>query len=342
MSVLEAVEHLVGLQAQAPFSPYFQLWSRLAQFTADGLAQLLLDRQAVRIAVMRGTIHLVSATDCLTLRPLTQVIMDREVHTNASRAKALVGVDLDELGAVARLVLKDQPRTNAELGSALAQHWPGRDGRHLAYAARAVLPLVQVPPRAIWGRSGQTRVTTAQLWLGRKLDPAPALADLVLRYLRALGPASVADIQTWSGLTRLREVVDQLRPQLISLRNDKNAELFDLPDAPRPDPSIPAPPRFLPDYDNLIRSHADRTRVIADVDRARIATRNGVVPHVLLVDGFVSGVWRIAREKNNARLSVTLFRRLTAAERDPVTDEGHRLLGFTEPDADAYDIVLTS
>ncbi|MGH3093488.1 MAG: DNA glycosylase AlkZ-like family protein, partial [Gaiellaceae bacterium] len=75
---LGAVEHLVGMQAQVPLDPYTGLWSRLGRFRPEDLAQLLLDRKVVRIVVMRATIHLVSADDCLLLRPLTQPVLDRE------------------------------------------------------------------------------------------------------------------------------------------------------------------------------------------------------------------------------------------------------------------------
>ena len=66
--VIETVEHLVGLQAQAPFPPYYGLLSRLDGFRPADLAELLLTRKVVRIGLMRGTIHLVSADDCLRLR----------------------------------------------------------------------------------------------------------------------------------------------------------------------------------------------------------------------------------------------------------------------------------
>ena len=335
---LAAVEHLVGLQAQAPFSPYYQLWSRLAGFSTGELADLLLTRQVVRIVVMRGTIHLVSAPDCAMLRPLTQIIMDRDLRANVLHAPSLADVDLDRLAALARPLLEDQPRTNAELGALLAEHWPGRGPSHLAHAARDLLPLVQVPPRGVWGRSGQPRLTTAESWLGRELDPQPSPATMVLRYLGAFGPATVADIQTWSGLTRLREVVEALRAELRSFRTEDGRELFDLPDAARPAPDVPAPPRFLPDFDNVLRSHADRTRVISDTDRKRLATRNGVVPHALLVDGVVSGTWRITRSAGAATLTITPWRRFTSAERDAVADEAMRLLAFAAGDVHGHDV----
>src|SRR6516165_7127053 len=237
--VIETIEHLVGLQAQAPFPPYYGLWSRLAGFRPDDLAGLLLSRQVVRIALMRGTIHLVSARDCLLLRPLVQPALDRGLGTLLSRQ--LAGVDTAELAAVGRVLVEERPLTFSELGAALSPQWPQHPPAALALGVRALVPLVQVPPRAVWGAAGQAAHTSAQAWLGRPLEASPPLDRLVTRYLAAFGPASIRDAQAWSGLTRLREVADRLRPGLRVFRDEQGTELFDLPDAPRPAPGTPAP-----------------------------------------------------------------------------------------------------
>lgn len=340
MSAVAAVEHLVGLQAQAPYSPYYQLWSRVNRFVPDDLAQPLLDRQVVRIVVMRGTIHLLSAADCLQLRPFTQPIMDRDLRTNSTYAPGLAGLDLDRFTVVARALLDDQPLTMAEMGPLLAEQFPGQEPKSLAHAARNCLALVQVPPRAVWGRSGQTRLAPAESWLGRSLDSSPSMSDIVMRYFAAFGPASVADLQTWSGLTRLKQVVEPLRDRLRVFHDEDGKELFDVPDAPRPDPDVPAPPRFLPDFDNLIRSHADRRRVIDDNTRKRMNTRNGVVPHALLVDGEVVGSWRISASGGSATLTISLFRPLSPVDAEAVEAEGRQLLGFAEPEAKSHDVAF--
>ena len=177
------------------------------------------------------------------------------------------------------------------------------------------MPTVQVPPRGIWGKSGQARWTTAEAWLGRKLDPRPSRERLVIRYLAAFGPATVRDIQTWSGLTRLGEVVDRLRGRLLTFRDEDGVELFDLPDAPRPGPDIPAPPRFLPEYDNLLLSHADRTRFITGGEAVPLQPGMGARYGTLLVDGVFRGTWRITLQHDErAILDVEPFERLT--ERD--------------------------
>jgi DNA glycosylase AlkZ-like len=231
---LDVVEHLVGMQAQEPLNPYVGLWTRLDGFRPKELAAAIVDRRAVRIALMRSTIHLVTAADCLALRPVTQVVHERGLK--GTFGKRLNGVDRDALADEGRALLEERPRTFAELGRLLAERLPDRDPLALSMAVRTSVALVQPPPRGVWGEGGEALHTPVERWLGRPPGPALALEDLVLRYLAAFGPAGVKDVQTWSGLTRLREVIEALRPSLVSLRDENGVELFDLPDAPRPDP----------------------------------------------------------------------------------------------------------
>jgi hypothetical protein len=334
--VIEAIEHLAGLQAQAPFPPYYGLWSRLAGFRPQDLAELILSRRVVRIALMRGTIHLVSARDCLLLRPAVQPALERWLAT--AYASRLAGLDTGALAAAGRAAVEQRPMTFAELGALLAQRWPDRDPAALSQAVRSLVPLVQVPPRAVWGAAGQAAHTSAEAWLGRPLDGRPRLDELVVRYLAAFGPASVRDVQAWSGLTRLREVVERLRPGLRSFRDERGAELFDLPEAPRPDPHTPAPVRLVAEFDNLLLSHADRARVISEPHRHRLFTRNGIVPGTVLVGGFARGMWRIARSRAAVMLLVELFEPVTPTDRAAITAEGERLLEFAAPDATERDV----
>jgi hypothetical protein len=197
---------------------------------------------------------------------------------------------------------------------------------------------VQVPPRGLWSTSGQATLTSAEAWLGRDLDARPSPDELVLRYLRAFGPAGVADVQKWCGLTRLGEVVERLRPRLRSFRDEAGRELFDLPRAPRPDPDTPAPPRFLAEYDNVLLSHADRTRIMAAEHRWGVFTVNGRVLGTILVDGFVAGTWAIARDGGRATLRIQPFARLAKADRAALAEEGERLLGFAAAGAEDHDV----
>ena len=334
--VIATIEHLVGLQAQAPFPPYYGLWDRLAGFRPADLADLIASRQVVRIGLMRGTIHLVSADDCLLLRPLIQPVLDRGFRNGFARQ--LPGVDLAALAEAGRAAVEQRPRTFSELGTLLAGHWPGHDQAALAQAIRALVPLVQVPPRAIWGAAGPAAHSSAESWLGQPLHPRSSLDTLVVRYLGAFGPATVRDIQAWSGLTGLREVVERLRPRLRAFASSSGAELFDLPAAPRPDPGTPAPVRLVAEFDNLILSHADRTRIISDQDRRRLASRNGIFPGTVLIDGFARGMWRIIAARRAAVLRVELFGLVTDRDREEVAAEGKRMLEFAAPEAEARDI----
>ncbi|MFE9997745.1 winged helix DNA-binding domain-containing protein [Streptomyces avermitilis] len=330
LSAKDAVEHLLGLQAQNVKPPYYALAARLDGFTPEALSRLMSDREVVRIVTMRSTIHTHTADDCLTLRPLVQAARDREL--NYFR-KGLAGVDLDRLTAVSRELVETEPRTMKQLREALLVEWPDADPQSLAVAARCRLPLVQVTPRGLWGRSGQVALTTAEHWLGRPAGPAPAPDPTVLRYLAAFGPASVKDMQTWAGLTRLRDAFERLRPQLVTFRDENGVELFDLPDAPRPAADTPAPPRFLPEFDNLLLSHADRTRVVPAGLKGRTWAGNQAY-RTLLVDGFLAGVWRLDEDA----LTIEPFGTLTRAQRQEVVQEGERMLAVMAGGTNSYDI----
>jgi Winged helix DNA-binding domain len=328
--VIETVEHLVGLQAQAPFPPYYGLWSRLGGFAPGDLSSLILDRRVVRIGLMRGTIHLVSADDCLALRPVLQQVLERGLRANFGRQ--LTDVERAELARAGRALVEDRPMTLREIGHALTSRWPQYPRGALAQGVRALVPLVQVPPRAVWGRAGQAAHTSAEAWLGRPMAASASPDQAVLRYLAAFGPATVADAQAWSGLTGLREVVGRLQPGLRTFRDEQGRELFDLPDAPRPDPGTPAPVRLVAEFDNLLLAHGDRSRVMSEPDRRRLYTKNGIFPGTVLIDGFVRGMWRVAIARRAAVLTIELFGDVGGRDRDAVTAEGERLLEFAAPD----------
>jgi Winged helix DNA-binding domain len=340
ISALAAVEHLVGMQAQVPLNPYLGLWSRLDGFQPGELARLLLERSVVRIALMRATIHLVSADDCVVLRPLVQPVLDSELGRHPQFGPAVRGIDLGPVLGFARELLAERPRTGAELRAALQERFPSHDAAALAYACRCLLALVQVPPRGVWGETSQVRSTTAEAWLGRPLAARPSIDEVVLRYLAAFGPASVADVATWSRLTGLREVVERLRPRLRVFRDERGRELVDLPDAPRPEPATPAPPRFLPEYDNVLLSHADRSRFVPDERRARLSRVSGPAHGSVLSDGLLCGLWRLERDRERATLLVTVVERLPKRATAALEAEGRRLVRFLAADAAARDVRL--
>jgi hypothetical protein len=359
LTARQAVRHLAGLQAQAPLAPYVGLWTRLGGFTTDELSHLLSERTVVRAPIMRATVHLVDAADFAAFRPLFGPLMAAGLRSNYART--LTGVDLDALTAQAAELLAKRPLTRAQLAAELAASWPQAAPMSLAYAVTYLVPVVQVLPRGIWGKAGQATWTTAESWLanapgpdpapaadrplaaapGRGPAPAPgasplaggsaaanadrAVDRLVQRYLAAFGPATVADIQTWSGLSRLREVTERL--ELRAYRGPDGAELLDLPDVELPGAGAPAPPRFLPEYDNLLLSHADRRRVIPHGHPVPLWPGNGATRGSLLIDGFWDAIWQITAEA----LTITPLRPLTAAEESAITAEAEKLLAFTCP-----------
>jgi hypothetical protein len=336
-SATETIEHLVGMQAQVPGNPYIALWSRLEEFQPEELSRLIADRHAVRTSLMRATIHLVTARDCLALRPVMQSVLERTFASSAF-ARNVAGVDLDALLAAGRSLLEERPRSRAELGPLLAERWSGYDADSLAATIGFLVPVVQVPPRGLWGKSGPARLTTVEAWLECPLHPDPTPDEVLLRYLAAFGPATVADIRIWSRLTGLRTVIERLRPRLITFRDDRGRELFDLPDAPRPDPETPAPPRFLPEYDNILLSHDDRSRIIRDNRGLPMPAGRGGELGSLLVDGFLGGMWRITRQRGKAMLVIEAGGSWTSANQATVVDEGERLLAFVASDTRDQDI----
>jgi len=327
------IEHLVGLQAQEPGDPYVALWSRIEGFDPRELSTLISVRAAVRVGLMRTTLHLVTARDCLTMYALVRDVLVRTFRTTPF-AKSLDGTDLDQIVATARALLEERPHTPSELGARLGITWPDRDPAALAYAARYLLPLVQVPPRGLWGRTGRATNTTAEAWLGTGMAGDASLDDLVRRYLVAFGPATVADMRTWSWLTGLRPVVERLRGRLRTYRDEAGRELFDVPDGAIADPETPAPIRFLPQYDNVFLSHEDRSRILGSgLTIPELTWRGGI-----LIDGFVSAAWRMRREKRAATMTITLTEPLGRTQRRDLEAEAERFFPFVAAEAEARNV----
>jgi hypothetical protein len=339
MPVRDAVEHLVGLQAQEPLPPYYGLWSRLERFDPNELGRMLTERKAVRLTLMRATVHLVTVRDALLLRPLVQIVVERS-H-NGAFGRRMGGSDLDQLALAVRELLAEEPLGARELGRRLVERGIGDDAEAIGNAARVYVPLVQVTPRAVWGARGAAKYATIEDWTGREVRKRPALSELVLRYLRAFGPASVMDVQNWSGLTKLKEVVEKLRPQLVTFRDEHGKELFDLPDAPRPDPDVPAPVRFLGEYDNVLLGHADRRRIIPEDFPWDAMLAPGRFVSNLLVDGMLRATWWIERDGNRrATLAIRPSGKLSRREQDEVSAEGQRIVDFAAGEAATRDVRL--
>jgi Winged helix DNA-binding domain len=335
---LRAIERLVGLQAQVPRDPYVALWSRLDPFRPETLSAAMESRTALRMTLFRATLHAVPTDDAVRLRGLLQPVVERMVWGQRAYQQAVEGLEVDEVVRLFTGLMEERPRTRAELARAARDRWPGRPG---ALLSRTIYlePVVQNTPRGLWGRSGPAAFTTVRAWLGRDVDPRPSVDGLVLRYLRTFGPAAPADVQSWSGLTGMREVLDRLRPRLRTFRDERGRELFDVPRAPLPDPDTPAPVRFLPEFDNVLLGHADRSRIVAE----GTPQWRGLGWGTVLVDGFTAAWWRLEPgAKGQARVLVEPSRRLSKASRADVVAEGERLASFLQPEASRRHVRLRS
>ncbi len=333
-TALEAIEHLVGMQAQSPLAPYVGLWTRLVDFDPSELAGLLEDRTAVRGSLMRATIHLVSSRDFLAIRPLIQPRLEREVYQNQTYGRhRLEGIDMDAVLSAGTSRMASSPATAVQLRDHLAELWPDRDAPSLAHAVRCLLPTIQIPPRGIWGKGGNPTMATAEQWLGTDVDANPDVDSVVLRYLAAYGPASVQDAQTWSGLTRLQEIFDRL--DLTTYTDAESGRtLYDLPDITLPHEDTEIPTRFLPEYDNLLLSHADRTRWISNEDRQRLTLQEVLTRGSILHNGQATALWKLQKPtKNTATLEIQPITKLPPATRKSIEAEAHHLLNFTSPTA---------
>ncbi len=341
MPAADAVERLVGMQAQLPGDPYVGLWSRLAGFDPLELSALVESRAAVRTTLMRGTIHLVTAADCLVLLPRMQPMLAR-AFSYTPYARDLAGLELNAVLAAGRALVEEHPLLNSELGRRLEGRWRGPEPRSFAMAVQFLVGLVQVTPRGLWGKSGKPALTTVEHWLGKPLGPAMAPEELVRRYLRAFGPASPADMQNWSRMTRLREVFEGMRGELRTYRDQRGRELFDVPDGVLVDPDTPAPVRFLPVYDNVVLGHDDRSRIVTSDAAAGYMGAAGRNVGTVLIDGHVAGPWWLEREKREVRLVINLGTVPAADVRVALEQEALALLTFLEPGAERGEVAIAA
>jgi Winged helix DNA-binding domain len=336
-SPVEAVERLAGMQAQEPRPPFAGLWTRLEGFDPEALRTALADRRLVRASWLRATLHLVTAADYAAFRATLHPVL-AGARESVLKARGAV-LDLDAVHAAARELLAGRPHTFDELRAELLERFPEADHRAMGYTVRMELPLVMVPTEDRWAFPRAAEFTPAETWLRKRASGKEAREELVRRYLAAFGPATAADAQTWSGLKGVKATLDGLRDELVTFK-DGRRELFDLPDAPRPGEDAAAPPRLLPDFDNLLLAHADRTRVIADQHKPAVFTKNLRVRATFLLDGEVAGTWSAERKGKNAVLTLAPFGALPRGTKGPLTDEAATLLRMLEPDAASHDVAV--
>lgn len=331
LTVFEMCERLVGLQAQDSPPPFVGLWSRIADFDPATVSAGLEDRSLVRITLMRGTIHLVTPPDALRIAPHIQPELEKVPFRKGFNYGAMVGLDPDEVREHGEAALGDEPMSAADLRAEAAAIYPDRDAGAVLQTWLYQLPVLQTPPRGKWKDNSRPVWSRVEPWLGAPLDPSYPLAELVFRYLRAFGPASTMDMQTWSKLTGMKAAVTQLGDRLRTYTDERGRTLYDVADGELADADVPAPVRLLGWYDNAILSHQDRSRIVPDGAAPPLRAFAAAVSPVL-VDGFLAGFYKIFLAKGVARLRITPTRKWTAAERAAVDAEAYALVGFLEAD----------
>lgn len=336
------IEHLGGLQSQALSAPYIGMWTRLRDFNRAEMTRLIHERVLVKATLMRGTLHLFTAADYTRFRANLQPALDSAFHAiTKNRDK---GFEIETVVAEGRDFLAETPRSFADITAHFSARYPNADIGSIRYLLRTQIPLVQVPAHSPWSYPGNAKFTLAEPWIGQPISRVDAFRELAFRYLAAFGPATVSDLQTWSGLPKLKEAVEALKPDLVVYHEDGGrGELLDLPGKPILDADTPAPPRFLPEFDNLLLSHAKRTRIINDEHRNRVfGSGNLRVAATILVDGFVAGLWRVETVKKTAALVIEPFAPIPAADQAALTEEGERLIRMIEPEAKDHAVRWTT
>jgi hypothetical protein len=332
LDAVAAVERLAGMQAQHPPSPYIGLWSRLRGFRREELEAAVLDGRVYKATLMRGTLHLISEREFDRYRVACR-------HRNALLARAVR--QMEEGGADAALLrqeivalLRKRPHSRAELLDALAHLVPDGMSPWLAFGVLHLTgATINVAEDARFDHRPGSRYRLAP---PPAADPDSALRSVVTAYLRAFGPATKADIAQWLG-----QPVGVFAPALTKLDpitfQSEGRTLYDLHDAPRPDPDGPAPVRFLPKWDNLLLAHERRERVLPDALRRTVIGKNGDVLATFLVDGVVAGAWS-APLRGRATMMLTALARIPARARREVEREGEALLTWLRPDAASREV----
>jgi hypothetical protein len=299
LSPLRVIEQLVGLQAQWAPAPYVGIWTRAADFRRSQLERALLRGDVLRPTVMRGTLHLVSKRD---YPMLWTALRDRHFGFGpASLERALP--------------LLAEARARAPITQREAFAWIGEPNpKHVFRAIRRRAHLLHAPETSLW------QPAAAHLFVAVEEPPAldrdVALAELARRYLRAFGPATSADLASWSMIPA--SWFAHALERLPVYRDESGRTLYDVPRAPLPPADTPAPVRFLPKWDNAILGYEKSRRLLpADLRRVVIG-QNGDVAATVLVDGTVAGIW-------DAHGRVEYLRGVTRTEKAAVADEGKRL-----------------
>jgi winged helix DNA-binding protein len=329
--VVEVVEAIGAVQAQAWAAPPVALWSRMRAFEAGELYDALERRELVVGINLRATLHLVSARE----HAAYHAVVEASGVTDWRRTKATSSDGLRD----ALLTYASSPRTGEEI-AAFADGWVDEHPGAIAdeelehqrqYKWRPLVrwsALTRVPADGSWSKTPMTLVAAPDL-----TAPDDALAAVIRRHLRAFGPASAEDVASWIGWR-----VPPVRAAMAEL-DDLDAldgGLYDLRDAPRPDADTAAPPRFLAAFDSALLAYPSkrRTRLVPDELRDLVYLRKNLqVKPTFLVDGFVAGIWSIEVKRREATLT------LTGSPDAAILEEGEKLVRWAQPEAKAHHVV---
>jgi hypothetical protein len=338
LPVVDVVTRLVALQAQLARPPYVGLWTRLTGFTRTDLSAPIEHKRIIKATFLRGTLHLLTARDYLKFRATLQPVLTSALDGIVKQRGAQV--DVPRLVEAVRAFMLERPCSFAQITTLLKGLVHDGDPGAMRYAVRTHLPMVQVPIQKGWSFPGNPEFTLADAWLGTTVPTSERLPDLVKRYLAAFGPATIKDMETWSYLKDLQPVFEAMRSELVVYRTEqgRRMELFDLADSPIADRELPAAVRFLPEFDNLLLAHQDRTRVVPKAYRSKVYLPGLRVAATVLVDGFVAATWITERVKQTASIIVSPLEPLGKAVRAHLTDEGEQLVRFVEADAQSFEV----
>lgn len=325
LSAVKAVERLGGLQAQSTTSPYLSLLTRLEGFERDHLARALTTRRLVKALIQRGTLHIVTPSDfwafATARRELGGILWPPSYEARLPAAR------LATLAAEVAAELEGTERTFKEVRTLLEPHeQPGVSPTFIWRRIQGQAYVVHVPPSGIWGYGGHGVYTVAEGTVaGAPPAPDEAFDHLVRSYLAAYGPATKQDIGQWAGIPRLAPITASLERQTLrTFLDEQGRTLYDLTRAPLPDAETAAPVRLVPRFDNLVVSHADRSRILGDNPPSRIVTKNAIVHATILVDGFVAGTWQLDR----GRVSLEPFVALAPTVKRALKGEIERIETF--------------
>lgn len=332
LTTSQMCDHLVGLQAQDVPPPFVGLWSRIADFDPATVSTGLEDRSLVRITLMRGTIHLVTPPDALRIAPHIQPELEKAPFRKGFNFGAMVGLDSEEVRANGEAVLGDEPMSAADMRAEAARRYPDRDAGAVLQAWLYQLPVLQTPPRGRWRDNSRPVWSRVEPWLSAPLDPTYPVSELILRYLRAFGPAGTMDMQAWSRLPAMKQAVTDLGDRVRTYTDDRGRTLYDAADLELADPDLPAPVRLLGWYDNALLSHKDRSRIVGDTSAPPLRAFATNVSSIL-IDGFLAGVYKIFVKAGIAHLRVSPTREWTKTEAAQVEQEAAALLAFLEPES---------